>query len=58
MLYPVIGNSPAVQWLGLDAFTAVAPDSVPGQGLGVHECLNSVSHMAKKKQHIRQYILN
>ena len=25
------GNSIAVQWLGLGAFTAVAPNSIPGQ---------------------------
>ncbi|KAI4550277.1 hypothetical protein MJT46_019003 [Ovis ammon polii x Ovis aries] len=27
-----MGNSQAVQWLGLRAFNAMAPDSIPGQG--------------------------
>ena len=28
----ISGNSLAVQWLGLHAFTAECPDSIPGQG--------------------------
>ena len=30
--YFLIGNSLAVQWLGLHALTAQGPDSIPGQG--------------------------
>ena len=42
----LFGNSLAVQWLGLCAFTPEGPDSIPGQKLRVHKpCC-----MSKKKK--------
>ena len=34
-----MGNSQAVQWLGLRAFNAMAPDSIPGQGTKILQAL-------------------
>ena len=40
------GNSLAVQWLGLSAFTAEGPGSIPGQGTSI---LQAARHSQKKK---------
>ena len=34
------GNSLAVQWLGLGAFTAGGPGSIPGQGTKISQALH------------------
>ena len=34
-----VGNSLAVQWLGLPAFTAVGPGSIPGQGTKIPQAM-------------------
>ena len=39
-------NSLAVQWLGLCAFTAVGPGSIPSQGTKI---LQAMQHGQKKK---------
>ena len=41
-----MGNSQAVQWLGLRAFNAMAPDSIPGQGTKIRQ----VSQCSRKKK--------
>ena len=33
------GNSLAVQWLGLGAFTAVGPGSIPGRGTKIPQAM-------------------
>ena len=40
------GTSLEVQWLGLSAFTAMAPGSIPGWGTKI---LQAVRHGQKKK---------
>ena len=49
-LKPILGNSLAVQWLGLSAFTAEGLGSVPGQGTKI---LQAVRHAPppEKKAH-------
>ena len=42
-----IGNSLAVRWLGLDAFTAVGLGLIPGQGTKI---LQAARHSKKKKK--------
>ena len=44
--WPDIGNSLVVQWLGLDAFTAVAPSSIPSWATKI---LQAANHGQKKK---------
>ena len=43
-----MGNSQAVRWLGLRAFNAMAPDSIPGQGTKI---LQAFQCRKKKKNH-------
>ena len=45
-----IGNSLAVQWLGLRAFTAEGPSSIPGRGTKILQ----VARRSKKKK--KKYI--
>ena len=45
------GNSLAVQWLGLGAFTAEGPGSIPGQGTKI---LQATWHSKKTKQTNKQ----
>ena len=40
------GNSPAVQWLGLRAFTAEGSGSIPGQGTNIPQ----VARQGQKKK--------
>ena len=35
----IVGISLVVQWLGLSTFTAVASDSIPGQGTKIPQAL-------------------
>ena len=50
---PDLGNSLVVQWLGLHAFTAEDPGSIPGQGTKIPQ---AASHGQKKnKQDSRFY---
>ena len=42
------GNSLAVQWLGLSAFIAEGPGSIPGWGMKIPQALR---HSQKKKKH-------
>ena len=43
-----VGNSLAVQWLGLGAFTAESPVSIPGQGTEIPQATQR-SQKKKKK---------
>ena len=47
-----VGNSLAVQWLGLGAFTAVGPGSIPGWGTKIPQALGQ-----KTKKHKTEAIL-
>ena len=42
-----LGTSLVVQWLGLGAFTAMAPGSIPGRGTKI---LQAARHGQKKKK--------
>ena len=44
---PDLGNSLVFQWLGLHAFTAEGPGSIPGQGTKIPQ---AVSRGQKKKK--------
>ena len=48
----IIGNFLVVQWLGLCAFTAKGPDSVPGRGTKI---LQASQCGQEKKQEKRSY---
>ena len=55
-----MGNSQAVQWLGLRAFNAMAPDSIPGQGtkiLQALQCSQKKNHPTILIQVINRYTL-
>ena len=43
------GNSLAVQWLGLHAFTAKGPGSIPGWGTKIPQALQSKKPPKNKK---------
>ena len=44
-----MGNSQAVQWLGLRAFNAMAPDSIPGQGTKIRQVAQQGQRYIKLK---------
>ena len=48
-----LGNSLAVQWLGLGAFTAVGLGSIPGWGTKILQ-LRPMWHSRKKKKRERE----
>ena len=43
----VIGNSLAVQWLGLHAFTAMGPGSIPGRGTKISQAAKKLKSKIK-----------
>ena len=52
----IYGNSLAVQWLGLGAFTAMSPGSIPGQGTKIPQA--SQHSQKKKKKREREIYYN
>ena len=50
-----MGNSLAVQWLGLSTFTAVGPGSIPGQGPKIPQAMQ---HSQKDKFKKKKFRLN
>ena len=47
---PLRGSSLAVQWLGLSAFTAEVPGSIPGQGTKIPQAVQCGKNKTKQKQ--------
>ena len=48
------GNSLAIQWLGLGSFTAMGPESIPGQGIKLQQAVQSSQNQKKKKNFFLQ----
>ena len=48
---PCLGNSLAVQWLGLHAFTAEGPGSISGQGTKIPQAVQQGKKKKKFTEH-------